>query len=205
MGHIPNLELLARELLATKPDIVLTDVRDSGSTDAAAVAAIVAATLPSAKVLVVTSDANDVHAVEAIEAGVSGYLLQRSITAEVLATMIIAVATSGVAVLTTSLLQNVQRSLMDNANQRLARSGTLVAELTMRELEVLRALAEGSSNAAIAAHLTLSRDTVRKHVTRISSKLGVSTRTEAALHGARAGLAESRAPHTIPVAKRTTP
>ena len=65
-----------------------------------------------------------------------------------------------------------------------------LAELTPRELDVLKAVAEGMSNAEVAARLFLSEATVKTHVGRILSKLGVSGRVEAAAVAIRLGLTE---------------
>ncbi len=64
----------------------------------------------------------------------------------------------------------------------------LVEDLTLREVEVLRLLADGSGNKEIASHLGISEHTVKFHISSILGKLGVSTRTEAVTTGIRRGL-----------------
>jgi LuxR family maltose regulon positive regulatory protein len=71
------------------------------------------------------------------------------------------------------------------------RRGTLVEPLTARELEVLRLLAAGASNRAIAAELVVSLDTVKKHVSHVLSKLGAINRTEAVARGRELGAIDS--------------
>ena len=77
------------------------------------------------------------------------------------------------------------------AGHRVAKRPSLPGGLTRREADVLVLLARGSTNAEIASALTLSRKTVSSHLEHIYTKLGVTTRTEAALFAMRTGLADT--------------
>jgi two-component system nitrate/nitrite response regulator NarL len=123
--------------------------------------------------------ADEARAPQAWAAGVRG-LLSREATAEVLAASL-RVMVLGLAVLDPTLAPGLLAS-RDRA------SGTLVEELTPRELEVLQLLAEGLSNKAIAHRLGISDHTVKFHVNAILGKLGAQGRTDAVVRAARLGL-----------------
>lgn len=162
---------LAREL---RPDVVLMDLRMPGLDGIEATRILVAEGV--AEVLVLTSFDLDEHVVGALEAGAVGFLL-KSATASAIREAIERVAAGdGV------LAPEVTRRVLD----RLARSAPPVepppslAELTPRELEVLDCLARGLSNAEIAAELVISPATAKTHVSRLLTKLGLTSRMQAA-------------------------
>jgi len=119
-----------------------------------------------------------VHA--ALEAGASGYLLKDADVDEV------AVAVRAAHRGELQLDAAVARRLM--ASLRPAASGDGAGTLTARELDVLRLLGEGYANKAIAAELGITERTTRTHVSSILAKLGLSSRTQAALWAAREGI-----------------
>lgn len=162
---------LAREL---RPDVVLMDLRMPGLDGIEATRILVAEGV--AEVLVLTSFDLDEHVVGALEAGAVGFLL-KSATASAIREAIERVAAGdGV------LAPEVTRRVLD----RLARSAPPVepppslAELTPREFEVLDCLARGLSNAEIAAELVISPATAKTHVSRLLTKLGLTSRMQAA-------------------------
>ncbi|MGY1712141.1 response regulator [Geodermatophilus sp. SYSU D00758] len=172
---------LARRL---RPDVVLMDVRMPGVDGVAATRRIVAEGLP-ARVLVLTTFDRDDHAFAALRAGASGFLLKNSEPAALLAA--VRAVARGDAVVS----PRVTRRLLETLAHRLP-DGTppdpRVTSLTDREREVLRALAQGRSNAEIAGDLVLSELTVKTHVARILGKLGLRDRTQAAVFAHRHGL-----------------
>ena len=119
----------------------------------------------------------------ALEAGASGYLLKDSDADDV------AVAVRAAHRGELQLDPVIARRFMSSLRNR--RDGDPMSELTTRELEVLRLVATGKPNKEIAAELAISERTARTHVSRILGKLGLSSRTQAALWAVREGLVET--------------
>jgi DNA-binding NarL/FixJ family response regulator len=174
-------------VIATAPDVALVDL---GLPDMPGVEATsrIAALSPATKVLVVTaSDAQD-DVIDAMRAGATGYLLKDASADE------IAAATRAVAGGEPVLSGQIASRLITLAceSPRHANSNGLVdadADLTPRELEILRMLAEGKDNAEIAAELNVSPFTVKNHVANILGKLHMHNRIQAAVHAVRVGIA----------------
>jgi NarL family two-component system response regulator LiaR len=163
----------ARELT---PDVVLMDLLMPEMDGIAATAAI-RRELPETEVLALTSVLEDASVVGAVRAGAIGYLLKDT-QAEALCKAIKAAAEG-------------QVQLTPKAAARLmqAVSGPESPEaLTGRETDVLRLLAQGYSNKQIARSLNNTEKTIKTHVSRILSKLGVQSRTQATLYAIRTGL-----------------
>ena len=164
---------LAREL---RPDVVLMDLLMPVMDGVAATAAI-RRELPDTDVLALTSVLEDKTIVDAIHAGASGYLLKDTDAPE-LCRSIKAVAAG-------------QVPLSPKAAARLLReikTPPATQTLTERETEVLHMLAKGAPNKEIASALQISLTTVKNHVGSILNKLGVQSRTHAALYALRVGL-----------------
>ncbi len=164
---------LAREL---KPDVVLMDLLMPGMDGIAATAAI-RRDLPETEVLALTSVLEDASVVGAVRAGAIGYLLKDT-QAEALCQAIKAAAAGQV-----QLTPKAAARLMQSV-----RAPESPEALTERETEVLRRLAQGHSNKQIARSLNNTEQTIKSHVSRILSKLGVQSRTQATLYAIRVGL-----------------
>ena len=163
---------LAREL---KPDVVLMDLLMPGMDGITATAAI-RRELPDTEVVALTSVLEDASVIGAVRAGAIGYLL-KDIEADELRRAI--KAATG----------KVQFSPQAAARlMREVRAPDSPEALTEREIEVLRLLAHGQSNKEIARNLVIGEKTVKTHVSNILGKLGVPSRTQAALYAVRAGL-----------------
>jgi DNA-binding NarL/FixJ family response regulator len=141
---------------------------------------------PSTAVLVVTVSTGEADVVDALEAGASGYLLKDSEPAEIVRA--VEAAMRGDAPLS----PRVARLVVERARMMPgsgAGAATLaVEELTERERDVLRLLADGLDNREIAQALFLSPTTVKRHVSAIVVKLGVSNRVQAAIWAVRVGI-----------------
>ena len=166
------------------PDVVLMDLVMPGM-DGVEATRRVRQVSPRSRVVVLTSYHDDVHIFPAIKAGALSYLL-KDVGPEDLAGAIRAAA-RGEAVLHPHVATRVMQEL------RGARGEVLnpFAELTDRELEVLRLVAEGLSNAQIAERLVLSEKTVKGYVSNILSKLYLADRTQAAVFAWREGMMRS--------------
>jgi NarL family two-component system response regulator LiaR len=164
---------LAREL---RPHVVLMDLLMPVMDGVAATAAI-RRELPEVEVVALTSVLEDASVFGAIRAGAIGYLLKDT-EAEELCRAIKSAAAGQV-----QLSPQVAARLMHEV--RLPESPEA---LTHREIEVLRLLAHGLANKEIALELGIGEKTVKTHVSNILSKLGVLSRTQAALHAVQIGL-----------------
>ncbi len=164
---------LAREL---KPDVVLMDLLMPVMDGISATAAI-RRELPDTEVLALTSVLEDASVVGAVRAGAIGYLLKDT-QAEALCQAIKAAAAGQV-----QLTPKAAARLM-----QVVSAPESPEALTERETEVLRLLAQGYSNKQIARRLHNTEQTIKSHVSRILSKLGVQSRTQATLYAISTGL-----------------
>jgi DNA-binding NarL/FixJ family response regulator len=164
---------LAREL---RPDVVLMDLLMPVMDGIEATEAI-RSELPEVEVIALTSVLEDTSVSGAVRAGAIGYLLKDT-DAEELKRAIQAAAEGRV-----HLAPEAAARLM-----REVRASESPEELTEREAEVLRLVARGHANKQIASSLFVSEKTVKAHVSSILMKLGVQSRTQAALHAVRTGL-----------------
>jgi DNA-binding NarL/FixJ family response regulator len=165
------------------PDVVLMDVRMPELDGIAATREIVTAA-DGPRVLVLTTFDLDEYVYDSLAAGASGFLL-KDVGPEQLVHGIRVVA-AGDALLAPSVTRRLLDEMVRAGRRPAATSGAL-EELTPRELEVLRLIAEGLPNKAIAARLHLSEKTVKSHVSSVLAKLGVADRTQAALRAVRDG------------------
>lgn len=171
------LDLVGR----TSPHVVLMDIRMPRVDGIAATRALVRAGSAS-RVLVLTTFANDDHVFDALAAGADGFLLKRSSPEEVLHG--IRTVARGESLLFPDAVRELARRHVRGAGPAGAPE---LARLTVREREVLRLMAEGRSNAEIAAELVVGLETARSHVSAILAKTGVRDRTQAVVLAYRSG------------------
>lgn len=164
---------LAREL---EPDVVLMDLLMPVK-DGIAATTEIRRELPDVEVLALTSVLEDASVTGAIKAGAIGYLLKDT-DADALCRAIKAAAEGKV-----QLAPEAAARLM-----REVKTPESIEELTGREQEVLKLVAQGQANKQISRSLHIGEKTVKTHVSHILTKLGVRSRTQAALHAVRLGL-----------------
>jgi DNA-binding NarL/FixJ family response regulator len=160
-----------------KPDIILMDML-MPVMDGITATAQIRTELPETEVIALTSVLEDEAVVGAVKAGAIGYLLKDA-EPEELRTAIKAAA-AGQVHLTPRAAARLMREVRAPDNPQ---------SLTEREIDVLRLVAGGMANKEIAVALTIGEQTVKTHVSNILMKLGVQSRTQAALHAAQIGLA----------------
>lgn len=175
VAEASNGEEAVRAAGAHTPDVVLMDIRMPGMDGIEATRR-----LPRQRVLILTTFGLDQYIIEALRAGASGFLLKDAPTHEVVAAVRAVAAGDAVlsAAVTRQLLDQVARRLPAAVSQR----HDELDLLTEREQEVLRMLANGLSNAEIAAALIVSEATVKSHVSHLLGKLGLRDRVQAVIY-----------------------
>ena len=167
-----------------RPDLVLMDVRMPNLDGIAATRQIIAAT-PQARILILTTFEDDDYVFGALSAGASGFLLKRTQPEQLIA------AIHTIAAGESLLSPSVTRTVIDSmARRALPDSNALrrLHDLTPRERDVLELVARGLSNTEIAATLVVEESTVKSHMKRILSKLGLRDRVQAAILAYETGL-----------------
>ncbi|MFI6318089.1 response regulator [Nonomuraea sp. NPDC050556] len=189
IGAQPDIDVVAtavdgadavRQARLTHPDIALLDIRMPEMNGIEAARRILQT--ESTRVIMITTFDLDDYVYDALAAGASGFLL-KDVRAMDLVSAVRTVA-RGDALLAPAV---TRRLIAEFARQRRPRP-VEHESLTPRELEVLRMLARGQSNAEIAAELVVSEHTVKTHVARLLSKLGLRDRTQAVIHAYETGL-----------------
>jgi DNA-binding NarL/FixJ family response regulator len=169
-----------------RPDVVLMDVRMPVLDGIAATRRVVSEGL-STRVLVLTTFDQDDIVYDAMKAGASGFLLKSAPPARLVDA--IRTVADGDALLAPSITRRLVESFVRRPPPGQARPPA-VDELTERELEVLRLIARGLSNAEIAASLVVSEATVKTHVNRVLSKLDLRDRVQAVVLAYESGLVQ---------------
>ncbi|GCD95032.1 response regulator [Embleya hyalina] len=211
IGAVSDGRQAVSAAVAEHPDVILMDVRMPVLDGVAAVARI-RERAPLCRVIMLTTFDDDEYVTEALRAGAVGYLLKNLPSAQLAAA--VRLARAGVAQLDVSITRRLvadpagakPRPKSEPRPQSQARPGPSPADagvappdsrpgsnpapgvLTERETEVLRLIATGSTNREIASRLHLSEGTVKNHISRILSRLGLRDRTHAAIHAHDHGL-----------------
>jgi len=189
LGLDPDLEVVGEaedgaeaitQCRALNPDVVLMDML-MPVMDGIAATGVIRRELPDTEVIALTSVLEDGAVIGAIKAGAIGYLLKDTQSDEL--RRAIKAAAAGQVQLSPAAAARLMREVR-------APEGSVAETLTGRESDVLRLIAQGKANKEIARDLVIGEKTVKTHVSSILSKLGVQSRTQAALYAAQNGIAE---------------
>ena len=176
IGEASDGEEAVRQARTLSPDVALMDIQMPRQNGVQATAAITT-TLPATRVIILTTFDNDDYVFEAIKAGAMGYLLKDTPANELAATI-------------RRMQQGesfIQPQVATKLLMEFGRRGTITRgqasedeDLSQRELDVLKLLAQGASNREIASRLVLAEGTIKNHVSNILIKLHAANRTQAA-------------------------
>lgn len=181
VGEAVDGREVVEKALALLPDVVLMDLQIPGLNGIEATRLILREE-PRVGVLVLTMFEDDDSVVSAMRAGARGYVLKSARAAEVLE--ILPSVAGGEARFGPEIARRLTGFLADPGPD----PASAFPELTGREREILDLIATGRDNAAIAARLYVSPNTVRNHISRIFAKLGVGNRAQAIVRARQAGL-----------------
>lgn len=193
---VPDVEVVGfaedgRRALAlaveTRPDVMLVDVQMPVVDGLSATASITALEDPP-RVIILTTFENDDYVFEALRSGASGFLLKRTEPERLIDA--VRLVAEGSALLSPSVTKSLIEKFVsiDRAADADGALAGNVGELTERETEILVAMAQGLSNAEIAAELFIAESTVKTHVKRVLMKLGARDRAQAVVAAYQSGL-----------------
>jgi DNA-binding NarL/FixJ family response regulator len=187
-GHEAVAAVRALRAAGRGPDVVLMDVRMPGMDGLAATRALLADPPADSRprVLVLTTFDLDDYVYEALRAGASGFLLKHAPATELVAA--VRVVAAGDALLAPAVTRRLIADFVAARPSGPVPRPSALDRLTERETDVLVLVARGLSNTEIAAHLVLAEQTVKTHVSRIFTKLGLRDRAQAVVLAYETGL-----------------
>ncbi|MFE4258479.1 response regulator [Streptomyces sp. NPDC056883] len=173
VGSARDGEQAVEEAPGCRPDVVLMDVRMPG-VDGVTATRLLRSRLPACRIVMLTTFNDDEYVSRALKAGAVGYLLKNLPAAEL--ARAVRLAHAGVAQFDQTVIAGLAAGL------------PVPDTLTPRETEVLRLISAGATNKEIASRLYLSEGTVKNHISRVLTRLGLRDRTQAALYARDNGL-----------------
>jgi DNA-binding NarL/FixJ family response regulator len=188
VGEAANGREAITEAQRARPDVILMDVRMPEIDGIEATRRLLDSDVSASKVVMLTTFDMDEYVYDALQAGASGFLL-KDVPPEQLVAGIRAVA-SGDALLAPSVTRRVIEEFVRRPPRSVRTLPPELGELTARELEVLKLIARGFSNAEIATELFVSETTVKTHVAHVLMKLTLRDRVQAVVLAYESGLVE---------------
>jgi two-component system, NarL family, response regulator LiaR len=184
VGEAENGEVALRLVSELAPDVVIMDLKMPGLGGVETTRKI-SGIAPLTRVVVLTISVEDEDVINAVMAGACGYLLKDSSIEQLIAG--ITAAAGGESLISPQIASKLlQRLRAQSADAEAAT--TIRTELSERELEVLRLIANGKDNAVIARELFISPKTVKNHISNILMKLQIENRIQAAVYAVRSGI-----------------
>jgi DNA-binding NarL/FixJ family response regulator len=184
VGEAANGQTALRLVPELVPDIVIMDLNMPGLSGVETTRHLTGMA-PLARVVVLTISVEDDDIMDAVMAGACGYLLKDSSIDELLAG--IRAAAAGESLISPQIAAKVLQRLRSQGRSEGA-AETIRAELSDREVEVLKLIANGKDNAEIARELFISPKTVKNHISNILMKLQIQNRIQAAVYAVRSGI-----------------
>jgi DNA-binding NarL/FixJ family response regulator len=184
VGEAENGEAAIRLASDLAPDVVIMDLNMPGAGGVETTRRL-ASLAPLSRVVVLTISADDDDVMNAVMAGACGYLLKDSSIQELIAG--IRAAAAGESLISPQIAAKLLQRLRAQSKDVDA-AETIRAELSDRELEVLKLIANGKDNAQIARDLFISPKTVKNHISNILMKLQIENRIQAAVYAVRSGI-----------------
>ena len=184
VGEAENGETAIRLASDLAPDVMIMDLNMPGAGGVETTRRL-SSLAPLSRVVVLTISADDDDVMNAVMAGACGYLLKDSSIQELIAG--IRAASEGESLISPQIAAKVLQRLRAQSKDADA-AETIRAELSDRELQVLKLIANGNDNAQIARELFISPKTVKNHISNILMKLQIDNRIQAAVYAVRSGI-----------------
>ena len=184
VGEAANGKDAIKVVREVAPDVVVMDLNMPGMGGVEATRHI-STVAPLTRVVMLTISDQDNDVIDAILAGACGYLLKDSSIQELITG--IRAASRGESLISPTIAAKVLQRVRASSTQPEIES-TIRAELSEREIEVLKLIANGKDNAMIAAELHISPKTVKNHISNILMKLQIDNRIQAAVYAVRSGI-----------------
>jgi DNA-binding NarL/FixJ family response regulator len=184
VGEAANGQSAIRLASELAPEVVIMDLNMPGLTGVETTRHL-AGIAPLTRVVVLTISADDDDVMNALMAGACGYLLKDSSIQDLITG--IRAAASGESLISPQIAAKVLQRLRSQSTSEDA-AATIRAELSDREIEVLKLIANGKDNAQIARELFISPKTVKNHISNILMKLQIDNRIQAAVYAVRSGI-----------------